>query len=347
MQFKTLPAFNGDCLLISFNHNGSTKNILIDGGIPRTYKRHLKPELDKLSEAGQFIDLLIITHVDDDHIGGIKELYQDTRLNKNIIKKVWFNSGNLLSEYFQAKKEKDREVGLILDDQTNMSIGQGITLESALIKEGNWVQKLIKACKYEESMSGVKITILSPWESQLEKLHNAWEIEVDEKTTMSGKEHDDFGFSISELIKLPFIEDRTIPNGSSIAVLLEVEEKILLLLGDALPSVIVKSLNELGFNEKNKLKVDVVKVSHHASKGNTSPTLLSMIECSKFVISTDGSKHGLPDKLAIARIIASNPNCNIYFNYEEIAKRMFLQKDQDQYKFECQNLSNLNYTIVV
>lgn len=34
MKIKFLPAFNGDCLLISFSHEGKPKNILIDGGTP-------------------------------------------------------------------------------------------------------------------------------------------------------------------------------------------------------------------------------------------------------------------------------------------------------------------------
>ncbi len=48
MKMKFLPAFNGDCILISFEYEGINRNILIDGGIPRTYQRHLKPELEKL-----------------------------------------------------------------------------------------------------------------------------------------------------------------------------------------------------------------------------------------------------------------------------------------------------------
>jgi beta-lactamase superfamily II metal-dependent hydrolase len=320
---------------------------LIDGGISKTYQRHLKPEIEKLIAKGQGVDLLIVTHIDDDHIGGIKEMYQETNLNRSFIKKVWFNSGNLLSDFFQESRKKEREVGIIPDNQVIMSIPQGITLENALIKEGNWVQNLIKVSQCQECIVGSKITILSPTEKQLKKLHQSWEIEVDKRIQMSALDHDDFIFPISELVNRTFNEDTKMPNGSSIAFLLEVEGKRVLMLGDAFPSVVAKSLKDLGFHEDNKLKIDIVKVSHHASKGNTSPELLSLIECDKFVISTDGSKHGLPDKLAIARIIANNPNCKIYFNYEEITQSMFLPEDKEQYKFECQFLSELNYEITI
>ena len=346
MKIRFLPAFNGDCILISFKHEGNERNILIDGGIPKTYQRHLKPELDKLVNRGEKIDLLIVTHIDDDHIGGIKELYQDTEFSKDFIKEIWFNSGDLLSDYFGSERETVRAVEIIKDNQTEMSVGQGITLEKELkVEKGNWVQKLIRVSDNKIDFLGLFITVLSPNEEKLKRLHKHWEIEMDKKVKMSG-EHDDFNIPISELIKRKFNEDKTIPNGSSIALLIEKNSKSVLLLGDALPSVVSDSLERLRMvSEENKLKLDLVKVSHHASKGNTSPKLLSLMECNKFVVSTDGSKHGLPDKEAIARIIASQPDSTIYFNYDEISKEIFTQEDKDHYSFSCSLLSETEYSI--
>ncbi len=292
------------------------------------------------------VDLLIVTHIDDDHIGGIKELYQDTGFGKDFIKEVWFNSGDLLSDYFNTKRDPVRAVEIIKNDQTSMSVGQGISLEKALKEESsNWIQKLIRVSENRINFLGLSITILSPNEDKLERLHKHWETEIDKKVKMS-EEHDDFNISISELINRKFNEDRTIPNGSSIALLLERNEKTILLLGDAHPSVIADSLEKLELaSEENKLKLNLVKVSHHSSKGNTSPRLLSLIECNKFVVSTDGRKHGLPDKEAIARIIASQPNSNLYFNYDEISKEIFTQEDKESYSFSCSLLSKTDYSI--
>lgn len=346
MKIKFLPAFNGDCILLSFEHEGKNRNILFDGGVPRTYKRHIKPELQEVMQKGEYIDLLIVTHIDDDHIGGIKELYQDTEINKDFIKQVWFNSGNLLSDYFKTKRDPARAVNIIKDNQTSMSVSQGNTLEKALISEkSNWIPELICISGSKINFLGVTITILSPNYEQLKLLNNRWETEMNRKVKMS-KEHDDFDISISELVTRKFNEDKSIPNGSSIALLLEADNKSALLLGDSHPSVISNSLEKLTLaSEENKLKIDLVKVSHHASKGNTSPKLLSLIECNKFVISTDGSQHGLPDKEAIARIITSQPNSTIYFNYDEISKNIFSNEDKESYAFNCSLLSETNYTI--
>ena len=344
MKIKFLPAFNGDSILVSFNDfEGKNRNILIDGGTPRTYQRTLKPELENLPEK-ENIDLLIVTHIDDDHIGGIKELYQDTKFDRNFIKEVWFNSGNLLSDYFKEDRDKTREVNIIMDDQTDMSVDQGITLENSLIKEGKWKQTLIKVSENPFLIYGSRITILSPADIGLKKLHKKWETEIDKKVNMSN-EHDNFSIPISELIKRKFTQDKAVPNGSSIAILIENIAGNALLLGDSHPSVVIDSLKKLGYSDQNKLKVGIVKVSHHASKGNTNKELLSLIECEKYIISTDGSMHGLPDKEAIARIIEHNPNCKLYFNYDDFTNDLFLTEDFEKFKFEICSLSQMNYTI--
>ena len=83
MTIKFLQAFNGDCILISLkDDNGFNRNILVDGGIGETYKLDkrnkgkpiygpLKTIITNLKDNHKIIDLLILTHNDDDHIGGI------------------------------------------------------------------------------------------------------------------------------------------------------------------------------------------------------------------------------------------------------------------------------------
>ncbi len=347
MKIKFLPAFNGDCFIISFLDSAEEKrNILVDGGTPRTYRRHLEPELRSLKEAGEFLDLLLVTHIDDDHIGGIKELYQDSKMDHSLIKRVWFNSGILLADFFREPRREDRTVKIIMDDQSAMSVGQGITLERALINKGNWDQKLIHSELPSINFCGAIITILSPGVNQLKALQEKWEIEVDKTVAMSGQ-HDDFHLSISALCQNQFEEDSSIPNGSSIAFLIEHENSTALLLGDAHPTVVEKSIRTMGYSRHNKLKLDLVKVSHHSSKKNTSPQLLSVIESSRFMISSDGSKHGLPDKEAMARIVEANPGCELYFNYDTFIDKLFSDQDHSQFNFSTHQLAKLNYTIKI
>ena len=70
--------------------------------------------------------------------------------------------------------------------------------------------------------------------------------------------------------------------------------------------------------------VDFVKISHHGSRNNTSNSLLDIIRCDKFIISTNGGKcrSNHPDRITIAHILC-HPERNIdtkvhlYFNYKK------------------------------
>lgn len=67
------------------NRNDDEKfRILVDGGVSATYvdlkcgypmSGDLKSKLESLKRKHEHIDLLIITHIDDDHIGGLLEWF--------------------------------------------------------------------------------------------------------------------------------------------------------------------------------------------------------------------------------------------------------------------------------
>ncbi|MFZ1705323.1 MAG: MBL fold metallo-hydrolase [Saprospiraceae bacterium] len=343
MTIKFLPAFNGDCILISFvDSEGANRNILIDGGTPASYQKMLKPLYKELESN---IDLLVVTHIDDDHIGGIKKLFEDTRLDKSRIKKVWFNSGGLLNHYFGENEDLARAVSIVPNDITDMSLAQGNKLEAKLDElNGVWVKKIFKKGD-KIDVHDCSIEILSPNDVTLTNLNQNWETEINIQVNMSGKAHDDFKVDIDDLVKRPFKEDTAVPNGSSIAFLLEFGGIKGLLLGDAFPSVIVESLKGLGYSKDHKLNLDFVKISHHASKGNTSPELLDIISCDNFIICTNGQKHGLPDKETLARVISTHPNCTLHFNYNVYLEDLFTENDKQTYNFNIVDLSIQNYTL--
>lgn len=66
-------AGNGDCFLIECI--GATKaQVLVDGGFSKAFLDSTIEHLRSISDAGESIDLLICTHIDSDHIGGLVEL---------------------------------------------------------------------------------------------------------------------------------------------------------------------------------------------------------------------------------------------------------------------------------
>lgn len=307
---------------------------MIDGGTGRTYPRVLKRELQAIGENGQSIDLLIVSHIDDDHIAGIIKLFEDGELDKSIIKEVWFNSGELLNDYFGKVNDGDRRVTINPDPSTEISVRQGISLERFLRQLGCWREELIKVDNQPYELHGAKITVLSPDLTGLQRLHQLWTVEEDRDTQIAVVESD-HKQQLSELLQNEFSEDDSPQNGSSIAFLFEFEGKRLLFLADSHPSAIVEALSELAFSEMNKLRLAAVKISHHGSKKNLSPQLMRLIQSDGFIISTDGSKHGHPDKECLARVIAGNgERTKLYFNYDnDVISNIF--SNEDRQATEC------------
>jgi beta-lactamase superfamily II metal-dependent hydrolase len=341
LKIKSLKAYQGDSILISFSDkdNGTTRNILIDGGPEITYSKEpktLKNEIGQIKEKNENIDLLVITHIDDDHIGGILSMFEDKDNNKDFIKEVWFNSGGLISSHFGSDIGAKRDCRLTLNGNKYLSAQQGVSLENSLKKLNCWEQQVIFSGSNPVIFYGSIIRILSPNEEGLKELNDKWEKECKD-TFLSGKSRD-YKYSISELIERPFKEDSSVPNRSSISFLFEYRGKKILMLGDSLPSVVTKTIKSMGYSSMKKLEIDLVKVSHHGSRKNISPELLDLIKCTKYLICTDGSQYGLPDKESMARIIASNDDKTcIYFNYD-IYGDIFTEEDHKKFDFELKYL---------
>jgi hypothetical protein len=56
-------------------------------------------------------------------------------------------------------------------------------------------------------------------------------------------------------------------------------------------------------------------LSHHGSRKNTTDDLLASISCPRYLVSTDGARHGHPDSETIRRILDSQKPTELFFNY--------------------------------
>lgn len=332
-MIRVLPACNGDSIIIRFGEK-ELKTILIDGGRGLASYRELKKIIQYIDANNQAIELVIITHVDDDHIDGILKIMADDTINKMVIKDVWINSSKIISEHFEQKKNDEiNEIPINLNDDTQMSFKQGNSLEKYLESLGIWTKKVIKSPD-SYNVSGANIKILSPNNNSLKKLNERWEVEAPRNVKM-GATVSDYNISIEDLLTYEFKEDTSRPNGSSIAFIFEYGNISLLMLGDAHPSIIVESLKLYGYTINNKLKLDYVKLSHHGSKANTNEQLLDLIDCKNFIISTNGSQHGLPNKECLARILkCCGTDITFYFNYN-ISNEIFSKGEMERFGFKC------------
>ncbi len=336
MKIKFLKAFNGDAILLSFKEGKKARNILIDGGISATYQQQnedgkteygpLKNSIDEVRKRGEMIDLLVLSHVDDDHIGGILKWFENDKYAASLIGKVWFNSGRLISEYFKEDEIKDNLIDLNLNNFTAKSILQGVKFEDYIEENTIWDRRLIKAGE-EINYFGLKFTILSPTLDKLKILLKKWQKEQPESVKIS-REQNDYALTLKQHIeKDKFVEDTAEHNGSSIAMIISNQEKNLVFLADAHPTVIVNSLKALGFSVEKPLKSELVKISHHGSKSNNSVEMFKMLKTKKYIISTNGDHHSHPHKQLLARLATVNNNCKIYYNYPEQIETIFSKQD--------------------
>ena len=175
MKIKIIRAHNGDSFLLSFvDDEGVKRNILIDGGMPKTYygsgkQGELYKTIEEIRAKKEQIDLLILTHIDGDHIGGLKKWFEKDRNACDIISKVWFNSGRSIAKYFGKQENNELIEKLQIFKSLKTSVKQAIVFEDFIEKNKIWDRAIIKASSMS-IQNGVEITILSPNDSSLEKL---------------------------------------------------------------------------------------------------------------------------------------------------------------------------------
>jgi ribonuclease BN (tRNA processing enzyme) len=232
MKIEIFPANIGDSFLISYGKDYE-KHLLIDGGYKETYDNFLKKRLKEISELKQELELVIVTHIDQDHIGGILKLIEENghSLEKKIIgiNEIWHNSYRHLDEKNTEEIIKGSPEEAIIDDiistgmalfttkEGNISGYHGSMLASYIYEnEYNWNTKFdSKAISINNSTeviidNDLKIILLSPSNENLENLKIEWEKHLKRRKMDfklgKGKKVDD-AFEFLLMRKEPEIED--------------------------------------------------------------------------------------------------------------------------------------------
>jgi hypothetical protein len=135
---------------------------------------------------------------------------------------------------------------------------------------------------------------------------------------------------IDGLAETPFAADRTEPNGTSIAFLAEFHGRRALFAADAHADRLEQSLQPIASAEGGRVRLDAFKLPHHGSQHNVSPRLLDLVDCQRYLVSTDGSHFGHPDPVAIARVLKyGGDEPDLIFNYRSAHTSLW---DEDSWK---------------
>ena len=351
MDVKMLPAEWGDCLWIEYGTDvRRPSRVLIDCG-PRGTAARLLKQIATLPTPEREVELFILSHIDDDHIGGAIPFMEADRGGLRM-HDVWFNGYGHLAKMLGPDKgmlgaeQGERFSALILKSKLPWNRWQN----------GNTIVLPDQGPLPEQTLpGGLKITLLSPTRAGLSTLATSWAKELkakgiapgaglDPETFLGGggakptDEETSKSVDVDQLAEEPFTSDDAPNNGSSIAVLVEFEGKSLLLAADAHPPVVEASIQRLlAARGGKRLAVDALKVAHHGSHGNTSPALLGLLDCPRYLISTNGKKFSHPHRVTIGRIIKhAGRGCELLFNYRVAVNEIWAREDlQTRYGYRA------------
>ncbi|MBB6600330.1 MBL fold metallo-hydrolase [Luteimonas sp. MC1825] len=340
-RILVFPAQRGDALLVEYGDEDAPYRILIDGGIKGTARDFLTSWLEKLGDDVR-IDVLVVTHIDLDHIQGVLALVQALPQNITIGRVLFNGEQHLPVEVYgvaEALQLADELTARHADAWELGMAGRAVCLDSDeepydIDLPGEMTAKIL-------SPSIEKMTALAEdWKGALESL-GATDEQL-EKIADQEDEEDLDGFErlgaeeldVEALAATKFTEDDAAPNGASIAFVLEYQGKRALMLGDAHPSLVLQSLKKVC---NDPLYLDCVKLSHHGSRRNTNIELVEHLVSSRWIVSSNGASTRHPNLESIARLLRHSPGPKkwIYFNYRTIHNKMWDALDlKTQYQYE-------------
>jgi beta-lactamase superfamily II metal-dependent hydrolase len=316
LTLHIIQAEYGDCFILEFGTSLNPKYILIDGGPEDIYKDHLRIELEKIRNAQGKLDLVIVSHVDNDHIIGLLDLmaeleeeHVDGKPLTIEVDGLWHNtfnqtirSGNDIGARLKTLLANARAAGhtMKVAAATVDGIEEGHKLRLAAMKVGipindGVTRKHISADEETNplSLDNLKVYIMGPTEENLETLRGKW------LEWLETYEDDIAGGDPSVAANA----DTSIPNRSSIMVMAEAEGKKILLTGDGRSDHLIQGLEQINLlNPQGMMHVDVLKVPHHGSDRNVTKKFFETVTADTYVISANG-KHGNPDLTTLSWIV--------------------------------------------
>lgn len=342
-KIHLLPASFGDSILVEYGNASRSRYILIDGGPYNNFEKMisgLKRVAPKLKE----LELLVITHIDIDHIDGIITLLNQAKPPFRI-KDIWFNG------FKQLTKIKSDVLGGLQGEYLTKLIKKNKLPHNKAFKGGAVYVKDSRKPPVISLLDNFTITLLGPSAEALEKLKPVWKKEIDGILTKESIEERwtrDTRYrkvidnilgepSMKELQEATPKGDKSAANLSSIAFIGEFEGKKCLFAGDAPSDELVKTIDPIRMkNNAKQIKLNAWKLAHHGSKGSTLDKLMKKIQCKKIMVSTDGSRYQHPDPECIAKCILHNgPGVSFYFNYASEYNEKWADAElQSKHKFK-------------
>src|SRR5579864_2397842 len=318
MRFSldVLRARKGDCLMLHYGTDDEPRLMLIDGGPSSVFVPHLLPRIKEVHEAFGLdetqalpVDVVLVSHIDDDHIRGILDLTKD-QLGNNPdlrlrVESLWHNtfddllktsSAKLLSGLGQdalaslASNGHDPAFDDIdVEDADDEEVDQAVDV-LASISQGLRLRDDREALEKKSGMQR-QWRLNHGFDGQLILTKGkADPVELDGglKITVAGpmqQELDDLHEECAE-----WMREHQAGQGKT------AESMCMLLTGDARGDRILQGLELAGVLEAEGTRsIDILKVPHHGSDNNMTQGFFERLPARHYVFSGNG-EHGNPER---------------------------------------------------
>ena len=187
-RIEMLPAAHGDCLWIEYGSGREIHRILIDGGPAHAYPA-LRERILHLPTDERRFDLLVITHIDADHIEGIIRLLLDAEALDCRFDRIWFNGRDQLNAVPDAAGQplggvQGEILGMLIADyeQRTGTTVWNLGFDKALAA----IDRKNPALPVVDLPGACRLTLLSPDYGRLLDLKDNWAKELKAARVQSG-----------------------------------------------------------------------------------------------------------------------------------------------------------------
>ena len=270
---EMVQAGKGDSYIINIEKNDIEKiRILVDGASERKENKiNLYSNLKNMIKKGEKINGIIVTHIDDDHIGGILNLLNDNEMSKYLIEdesKFFIIFNDFCDESLISYKQGIRLKEIIEKHENITLINTYKENKSIEINNFNIIFRMKDGPEVLDRDNNIIINFLLPKKCTLKKLMKAWKCEK---------------------------KGSTIINRSSIVFTLKYSGKTILMSGDGYFKDIIKILED----EDGFTSFDLIKIAHHGSRNNNLDlqNIVKKYKCKKLMLLTNLEHKILDEKL--------------------------------------------------
>lgn len=281
---------SGDCIIIQFgdfDDTSSLRTIVIDGGFKSSFEK-VSEHLTGVLQIGK-IDLVVSTHPDRDHVGGLTQLIEEFDVEELWMHLPWNHNEGLASKFVD---------GRITDESIAERLRKSLQAAHDL-----QVLAEQKGCSIKEPFTGLGFagcfTVVGPTENYYEELIPQFDGTPAQRSAVAYIA-DRMAEGVKALKKMfaswgeDQIDDEdttSARNSSSVISVLQIDDRNVLLTADAGITALDAALDYIE-SKTGPLVYNHIQIPHHGSRRNIGPSVLNRIMGQPVVQGTNGASVG-------------------------------------------------------